>query len=154
MVEQRAMLKDRDWQVLEGDACRVVDFTPMAVIENGKVRAPSRTLPYASVTFECTKLPQVVDGFICHKVDFMNLSSAMQERSLRENTEVLMFWNKKHLRGYAKLFSNIMPRFCFMLCPKGAFELLTNNAHRPEQGGEARFLAMRPIMEWTPEGMK
>lgn len=154
MAEQRAMHKDRDWQMLEGDACRVVDFTPMAVIEDGKVRAPSLTLSYASVTFECKKLPQVVDGFICHKVDFANLSAAIKERSLREDTEVLMFWNKKHLRGYAKLFSNLMPRFCFMLCPKGAFELLTDSAQRPELKGEARFLAMRPIMQWTPEVMK
>lgn len=151
---ERTLRRDADWQVLEGDACRVIDFAPMAVNENEKVRALGRTLPYSSVTFECTKLPQIVNGFICHKVDFMNLSEAIKERSVRENTEVLMFWNKKLLKGYAKLFSHLMPRFCFMLCPKGAFELITNNAHRPELRGEARFLATRPVMEWTPEVMK
>lgn len=154
MTRQRALLKDRDWQSLEGYACRVVDFTPMAVVKNGKVRAASRSLPYAAITFECTKMPQLAEGFICHKLDFMNLSEAMKERSLRENTEVLMFWNKKQLRAYAKLLSRIMPRFCFMLCPKGAFEVLTNNKHMPELRGEARFLAIEPIMKWTLGVMK
>jgi hypothetical protein len=148
------MLKDIDWQVIEGDVCRVVDFTSMAEIKNGKAKAVNRATPYAAVTFECTKFLQQVNGFICHKLDFMNLSEAMQEKLRRENTEVLMFWNKKQLRGYARLFSSIMPRFCFMLCPIGAYELITNDAHMPELRGEARFLAMRPILEWTPEVIK
>ena len=125
MVEQRTMLKDIDWQVIEGDACRIMGFTPMAEIIKGRVRTLHRTTPYGGVKFECTKMPQPVEGFICHKLDFKNLSEAMEAKSLRENTEVLMFWNKKQLKGYAKMFSGIMPRFCFMLCPKGAYELIT-----------------------------
>lgn len=153
MAEQGTMLNDSDWQAIEGDACRVLAFTPMAEIINRKVHALNKTTPYASVTFECTKLPQPVEGFICHELDFENLYEAMNAKTRREDTEVLMFWNKKHLKSYAKLISQFMPRFCFMLCPKGAFELLTNNAHRPELRGEARFLAMKPIIEWKPEVM-
>lgn len=126
----------------------------MAEIKSGRVHAPNRTMPYAAVTFECSKMPQQVEGFICHKLDFKNLCEAMKAKSLSEDTEVLMFWNKKHLKGYARLFSRMMPRFCFMLCPKGAFELLTDNAHRPDLRGEARYLAMKPIMQWTPEVME
>jgi hypothetical protein len=154
MTEQRALLKDSDWRHLQGDACRVVGFTPMAEVKNGEVYALDSSMPYASVTFECRKSPQLVDGFICHRIDFINLTEAMKAKLLRVDTEVLMFWNKKQLRGYAKLFSKTMPRFCFMLCQKGAFELMTNNAHRPELRGEARFFAMAPIMEWIPEVMR
>jgi len=154
MAEQIEMIRDIDWQIIEGDACRVMGFTPMAEIINGKVRAFSMTTPYAAVIFECKKIPLPVEGFIFHKLDFMNLYEAMREKSLQDDTEVLMFWNKKHLRSYAKLLSKIMPRFCFMLCAKGSFELLTDNAHRPELRGEARLIAMKPIIQWTPKVME
>lgn len=90
---------------MEGDACRVMDFRPMAEIKNGKVHAMNMTMPYAAVTFECTKIAHPVEGFICHKLDFRNLNEAMKAKSLSDGTEVLMFWNQKQLRGYAKLFS-------------------------------------------------
>lgn len=154
MAEQRVLLKDRDWHVLHGDACRIVEFIPMAGISNGEVHALNKATPYAAVTFECAKIPGRAKGFIYHRLDFLNLTEAMEEKLHREDTEVLMFWSKTHLRGYAKLFSKFMPRFYIMLCPKGAFELMTNNEHKLELSGEARFLAMRPIIEWTPEVMK
>lgn len=154
MDEQRVLLKDRNWRVLDGDACRIVEFTPMAGISNGEVHALNRAIPYAAVTFECANISGLVKGFIFHRLDFLNLTEAMEEKSHREDTEVLMFWSKAHLRGYAKLFSKFMPKFHIMLCPKGAFELMTNNEHKLKLTGEARFLAMRPIIEWTPEVMK
>jgi len=153
MIQHRTMLKDSDWSVLDGDACRVIGFTPMAEIRNGKVHAISKSMPYAAVTFECTRIPDVVEGFICHKLDFKHLWAALRERPLGENEEALFFWNKSHLKSYAKLFSRIMPRLCVMVCPKGAFELMTDKMHRPELGGEARWEATRPIVQWKPEVM-
>lgn len=154
MAEQRVLLKDRNWHVLNGDACRIVDFTPMAGMRNGEVHAFNKATPYAAVTFECAKIPGRVKGFIYHRLDFLNLTEAMEEMSRREDTEVLMFWSKAHLSGYARLFSKFMPRFYIMLCPKGAFEIITDNAHKPELSGQARFFAKRPILKWTPEVMK
>lgn len=154
MTPHRTMLKDSDWSAIDGDACRVIGFTPMAEIHHGEVRAISRAMPYAAVTFECKKLPHVVEGFICHKLDFKHLWAAFKDRPLGDNEEVLMFWNKSQLKGYAKLFSRFMPRLQVMVCPEGAFKLLTDNKFRPELNGEARWNAMKPIVEWKPEVMR
>lgn len=142
-----SMRKDSEWSVIDGEPCRVIKFTPFASVENGKVIIANKTEPYASVIFECKKLPQQAEGFICHKMDFQHLWMAFNERGVKENEEVIMFYSKKHLKSYAKLFSAIMPRLWVMICPKGAFELMTNPQSRPDLQGEARFLAERPIVE-------
>ena len=151
---QQTMLKDRDWSPIESEACRVTEFTPMAVIQNGKVRTLGKAMPYASVAFKCKKIPHNIEGFVCHKLDFVQLWAAFRERPLGENEEVIIFWTKKHFKGYAKIFSRFMPRLWVMVCPKGAFELLTDNKFKPELSGEARWKATRPIVQWKPEVME
>ncbi len=132
----------------------VIEFIPLASIENGKVIIANKTEPYASVIFECKKLSQQTKGFICHKMDFQHLWAAFKERGIRESEEVIIFYSKKHLKSFAKLFSAFMPRLWVMVCQKGAFELMTSPENRPELQGEARFLAERPIAEWKPEVME
>lgn len=149
-----SMRKDSEWSVIDGEPCKVIKFTPLAKIENGKVITANKIEPYASVVFECKKLPQQTEGFICHKMDFQHLWAAFSERAVKENEEVIIFYSKKHLKSYAKLFSAFMPRLWIMICPKGAFELMTNPQSRPDLQGEARFLAERPIIEWKPEVME
>lgn len=149
-----SMRKDSEWSVIDGEPCKVIEFTPLASIQNGKVVAPNKTEPYASVIFECKKFPQQIRGFICHKMDFQHLWAAFDERGVKENEEVIIFYSKKHLKSYAKLFSAFMPRLWVMICSKGAFEQMTNPQSRPDLQGEARFLAERPIVEWKPKVME
>ena len=148
------MQKDSEWRVVDGEPCKVIDFIPLARIENGKVVAPDKTKPYASVILECKKLPEQTRGFIFHKMDFQHLWTAFKERRVGENEEVIIFYSKRNLKNYAKLFSTFMPRLWVMVCQKGAFELIADHNSRPELQGEARFLAERPIVEWKPEVIK
>jgi len=148
------MRKDSEWSVIDGEPCRVISFTPLASIENGKIITSNKKEPYASVTLECKKIPNTIKGFICHKMDFKHLWEAFRERGIQQNEEVIIFWSKKHLKSYAKIFSAFMPRLWVMICSKGAFELMTNPNSRPELQGEARYLAEKPIIEWKPEVME
>jgi len=112
-----------------------------------------RTTPYATVTMECKKLGKNIRGYITHKVDFRHLWAAFRDREVKENEEVIIIWTKKHYKR-GVLFSAFMPRLCVWVCPKGAFELLTDSDYKPELTGEARWNAMKPIIEWKPEVMK
>lgn len=153
-MENSELRKDNDWSIIDSEPCRVIEFTPLASVENGKVVVSNKTEPYASVILECKKLPQQTKGFICHKMDFQHLWVAFKERGVRQDEEVIIFWSKKHLKSFAKFFSTFMPRLWVMICQKGAFELITNPNSQPELQGEARFLAEKPIAEWKPEVMK
>jgi len=84
-------------------------------------------------------------------MDFQHLWAAFEGRSAKENEGVIIFYSKKHLKSYAKFFSAFMPRLWVMVCPKSAFELMTNPESRPELQGEVRFLAERPIVELKPK---
>lgn len=143
--------KDSEWSDIDGEVCRVINFTPFAKVENGKVVTPNLAEPYASVNLECKKLPQQATGFITHKVDFQHLWAAFRDREIGENEEVLISWSKKHLKTPIKIFSSFMPKIWVMVCRKGAFDLITDPNHRPNLTGEARFNAERPIAEWKPE---
>lgn len=148
------LTKDSEWSMIDGEPCRVISFTPIAIIENGKVLATNKTEPYASVILECKKLLNNTKGFICHKMDFEHLWAAFKDRGVKDDEEVIIFYSKKHLKSYAKIFSAFMPRLWVMVCHKGAFELMTNPNSQPELQGEARFLAEKSIVEWKPEVMK
>jgi len=152
-LSEKHLLKDSQWSATDGEVCRVIDFTPMASIKEGKIFATDKSTPYASVVLECKKLPPETKGFITHKVDFMHLWLAFKERGIGQDEEVLIFWTKKHYRKIYKIFSAFLPRLWVMICPKGAFELQTNPDHRPELNGEARLKAMLPIIDWKPEFM-
>lgn len=148
------MRKDNEWSVIDGEPCKVTEFSPTASIQNGKVLASNKTEPYASVILECKKIPNTIKGFICHKMDFEHLWMAFKQRGVRQNEEVIIFYSKKHLKSYAKIFSAFMPRLWIMICVKGTFELITDQNSRPDLQGEARYLAEKPIIEWKPAVMK
>jgi hypothetical protein len=152
-IMETILRKDSEWGVVEREACKVIEFTPCATIENGKVIASNKTEPYASVILECRKLTQNTKGFITHKVDFQHLWAAFKERGVSQNEEVIIFWSKKHLKSYAKILSIFMPKLWVMICKKGTYELMTDPESSPELQGEARFLAERPIVEWKSDVM-
>lgn len=153
-MNETALRKDKEWSIIDGEPCRVIDFIPTAKVENGQVIASNKTEPYASIVFECKKLPQQTKGLITHKMDFLHLWAAFKERGIEQNEEVIIFWSKKHLKSYTRLLSVFMPKLWVMICPKGAFELMTDSNFKPEVSGETRWNAQRPIFEWKPEVMK
>lgn len=138
--------KDDEWLKIEGEPCRVISFTPLALVENGKVKTPNKTDPYAYVVLECKKIHQIAQGFICHKIDFQHLWEAFRERGVQENEEVIIFYSKN--RDHVKIFSYFMPRLLVWICKKGTFELMTNPKTELEW---FKNLEERPIAEWRPD---
>jgi hypothetical protein len=153
-VSEIVLLKDKDWSVIDGDACRVKRFGPLATVEDGRVRSLDWGMPYAAIDIECKRLPHDdVTGFIGHKLDFLHLWSAFNERGVGDDEEVIVIWTKKHLKRYARVVSKIMPRLWVMVCRKEAFELMTDQDFRRELTGQARWKASEPLVEWKPDVM-
>jgi len=156
MKEKITLLKDEEWSLIDGEICRVIDFVPMgSSVKDGKAIAMDTTTPYASIQIECKKLSGEITGFITHKIDFINLWNAFKEREIRENEEVLIFWSINHYKNKIfKSLSRVMPKLWVMVCPKNAFEILTDDNYQPELQGEARAKATLPIMSWKPDVME
>lgn len=149
------LIKDREWGLIDGELCRVIDFTPLASVKDGKVSNLSGTTPYASVTIECKKMSEKIIGFITHKTDFIHLWVAFKERTVKQNEEVIICWSKKHYKlKLLKFFPSFWPKLWVMICQKGAFELMTDPNYKPELQGEARYNAEKSIIEWKPEIME
>lgn len=147
------LLKDKNWSLVDGELCKVIDFKPFGSIKDGKVITSTNSKPYASITVECKKLSKRTTGFITHRIDFIHLWKAFNEK--KEDNEVVIVWTVKHYKNFLyKLLSFMMPKLIVWVCQKGAYELMTNQNHKSELTGEARFLAERPIMEWKPEVME
>ncbi len=152
---ETVFIKDSEWKAIDGELCRVISFDPRASVQGGKVVAIGKTLPYASLTFECKKLPGIVRGLVTHKTDFSHLWAAFRERAISENEEVIVVWTAKRYRyKFLGTFSLAFPKLLVMICPKGAFELMTNPNWKPELTGEARAKAILPIAEWKLEIMR
>lgn len=144
---EKALLKTRDWSVIDSHACRIVGFTPLAKIESGEVIHLSKGTPYASVALECPKLPQGTTGFITHKLDFVHLWMAFNVRGVQPDEEVIIFWTKKYRKFAVRLFSPFMPRLWVMICRKGAYEYMIG------QKTNLRPHETLPIVDWKPEVM-
>jgi len=149
------LLKDSDWRFVEDALCRVIKFTPMlTTVNNNKVVTTNINMPYAAVHFECKISSRPITGYISHKVDFRNLWAAFRERGIQENEEVLFIWSKQHYKNSIRLlFIKSLPSLWIMVCPQNAFELISNRNYRPDLAGEARYNALRPIVEWKPDVM-
>jgi len=157
---QQEMRTDREWSAIEQQACRVIDFTPFASVENGEVVAPNISDPYALVTLECTGMPTPVKGFITHKVDFAHLWAAFEERGLSDDEEVIVFWTAKDYKyGFLRFLSRVLPKMWVTVRRKGSSEILQKlcDPTRPSEPGFDWMAAMRaiePIVEWKPEVMR
>lgn len=177
--QEITLLKDKDWSVIDGEICRVLEFTTLAaVVEKGQVKAASKSLPYASVVIECPKIQGKATGYVSHKIDFAMLWAAFNERTdvkgaqveiaheqngtpvfvakhgVADNEEVWLVWTQKNYISKIGLVNKFFPRLIVMVSPKGAYELLTDRNASPELRGEARFLAERPLATWTPIAMR
>lgn len=137
---------------IDKEICRVSNFTPYAKLVNNEVVADSKTGPYAFLTIETGKILGKAELPIFHKDDFKNAYEAFNER--KEGQEVLVIWSDNNYKNVAfKISQSILPKLIVWLCQKDAYQLMTDQAYKPELTGEARFLAEKPIKEWKPEVM-
>lgn len=168
--------RDIPWEAIEGEFCRVKHFTPLAVVESGKVKSASTMLPYASLKVELPDLSEHPDyqqklkGIILphealmpvmHKLDFRNLWEVFKEIDVSKdpegaltNMEVLVVYAPLKRRKLTGLFSGILPSLVIQLYPKGSLERLYE---KPEKGKVKEwFESLRPIAEWDarPENLK
>jgi hypothetical protein len=149
-MAQKCFINNKQWAKIDGVLCKVTKFLHFDKTQGFEINN-RMYYPYAVLTVICSKFAEPATGLIFHKQDYKHLHMAFER--VEQNQEVLIFWSNKHYKNWAKFFSPFMPKLWVMICPTGAFELMTNSSHRPELQGEARFLAERPIVEWKPEVM-
>jgi hypothetical protein len=140
---QSGLRRDKDWRSLDGEICRVNAFTPLD-------SHPVRGLPYASIEIDSPALAEPATGFVTHRVDFRHLWRAFNVRGVADDEEVIVVWNKSKLKGVARLLSSTMPGLLVWVCPKHAYELMTDPSFRPELDGAERHRAASPLITWEP----
>jgi hypothetical protein len=151
------LLKDKDWSVIDSEACRVNRFTPLAKILNGKLSSPPMSMPYCSLEIECKKFPCKVTAFVTHKIDFTNLWKVFKERGVKEDEEVIIFWTTKHYKVKVfKILLTTMPKLIVWICRKNAFEVLNDRTHQvyKELSDEEWSDFIRPIEDYRPDIMQ
>jgi hypothetical protein len=152
---ETALIRDSDWELLEGEPCRVLEFTPLAGRMEGTKVKSSTMGAYASIELESPVLAEPTTGFITHKLDFQHLWDAFDVRGVGDDEEVIVFWNKSNLKRAVKLLPrSMMPGLVVWVCPRNAYELMTDETFRPELHGVARYHAEKPIVEWKPDVME
>lgn len=149
------LTKDSDWAALDGLLCEVTKFTPLAKIENGRIVAVDRSMPYAFIDITCREggvtLPPDTSGAIFHKLDFSHLWAAFVDRGIDDNEKLFIVWSKRNLRSASKLLSSFMPRLGVLIFKNDGYELLSNKNYRPELNGVARWEAMKPVLHLQPD---
>jgi hypothetical protein len=153
------LLKDKDWESVEGKLCRVASFNPLAgSVKDGKVVTWSKTVPYASIMIdeiELKKIQEPITGFVTHRIDFMNLWHVFKDREVKEDEIVAVVWTKENFKSKLyKLFPSILPKMIIMIFTKEGYRLTCDESYKPELTGEARFLKQKPIEELRPESMQ
>ena len=127
------LLRDEDWGPLDGEICRVRAFTPLAGrVEGTEVKSSTRGLPYASIEIESPTLAETTTGYITNKLDFQHLWQAFKVRGVGDDEEVIVVWNKRNLNRVARWLSRGLPGLIVWICPKQAYELMTDPSFRPE----------------------
>lgn len=152
---EEALLTNKQWRRIESKMCRILEFTPKAILINNKITVIDSAVPYASISFECSNEPKILKGFITHKKDFKILWAIFKERKIKTDEEVLFFWSNEHYKNiFYSLLSSFMPKLWVMICKKSSFEIHTNNNYKPDLTGEARWLATQPIEDFKHDVMK
>ncbi len=147
-----SLLTDREWESVDGDACRVFQFSPFGWIEDGRICAPKR-MPYAAIHFECTRLPGTIKGYITHRADFLHLWQAFMERGVRDDEEVIVYWTIQNYKlRWLRHFSWFFPKLWVTISHKGLFEFM--KGRREVQGQRSTEEMLRSIASWKPGIMK
>lgn len=149
-----ALLIGRDipWEAIEGEFCRVKHFTPLAIVESGKVKSASSMLPYASLLVELPKLknahlPHEASMPVVHKDDFLRLWQVFNERGVHSEEEVIVCYEPFYR---SKFFSRLTPRLHIYIFQKGHHDQTYDPSFRPDDA-EAW---LTPIAEYRPKNYK
>ena len=110
-------------------------------------------LPYASIEIESPALAKPTTGYITNKLDFQHLWQAFNVRGVGDDEEVIVVWNKSNLKRVGRWLSRGMPGPIVWICPRQAYELMTDPSFRPGLDGMDRHRATSPIVRWEPEVM-
>jgi len=107
---QPSLLTDSEWGSVDGDACRVFQFSPFGWLKEGRICVPKR-IPYAAIHLECTRVPETIKGYITHKMDFLHLWQAFIERGVGEDEEVVAYWTIQNYKfRWLRHFSVFLPK--------------------------------------------
>jgi len=144
------LLTDDQWSAVESEYCKVLRFNPlMSSVVNGEVVHSDLTTPYAMILFRCKKIPEGTIGFITHKIDFLNMYRAFEEK--KDDEEIDFLWTREHYKvKMLRHISRLYPKLIIRLHHEGALELLSDPNHRPELRGRARGEAAVYLKEWKP----
>ena len=146
------LLTDSEWGSVDGDACRVFQFSPFGWPEEGRICVPKR-IPYAAIHFECTRVPGTIKGYITHRVDFLHLWQAFIERGVRDDEEVVVYWTIQNYKfKWLRYFSVIFPKLWVTISHKGFFEFM--KGHREVRGQRTTEEMLESIASWKPGIMK
>lgn len=129
--------RDIPWKDVKEKICRVINFTALAKVEDGKVIALNRATPYAFLTVECEGLPGEATIWVTHRIDFLHLWLAFVRCNEAKGEQVLVI----------PLLRNVfLPMLRVWLCPKGAFNKMVHpELQKPREAG---FREIAPIAEW------
>jgi hypothetical protein len=86
-----SLLRDSDWEPLDGWFCRVTTLTPFP---------PSKGHPYASLEVEAPPLSEPTTGFVTHQLDFEHLLEAFSRSESEPDTEVQIVWDEATLQAW------------------------------------------------------
>ena len=149
---QQSLLTDSEWGSVDGDACRVFQFSPFGWIEEGRIWVPKR-IPYAAIHFECTRVPGTIKGYITHRMDFLHLWQAFIERGVRDDEEVVVYWTIQNYKfKWFRYFSVFLPKLWVTISQKGFFEFM--KGHREVQGQRTTEGMLESIASWKPGIMR
>lgn len=142
--------KDISWKIVQDYLLRVISFTPLATVSGSEVQSQSSSAPYAILIVECLNMNSKYTLYVTHKIDFLHLWRAYNQRGVSDSEEVLIGNFAQRRKGLSKLMGAFLPRLFVWICPKGYLERMIND----DWGGltgEARAMAMLPLEMWEPE---
>jgi len=155
VCEELSLLTDEEWSMIDGEACRVLEFIPYGFIIGGKIIA-DKTGPYASVMLECKSIKGTITGHITHRIDFSHLWKVFEERTIQENEEVIIFWTKQHYKIKLLKHFRSFPKLWVLVYRKGHFDFIANPEHwQPESGKRpSTYEMLTPIVDYKWEGIE
>ena len=116
--------KDIKWKEIEGHGFRVVQFLPLAHIENGKIKDFSKFMPYAYLFVDCPAFRRENTDIlmpVLHRIGFSHFWELYNERGVTSGEEVIVSYIP-HKKGSRKLLGKILPHLLIEVRPKGSLD--------------------------------